>query len=180
MESKELLENGPILARRRSHRRWKRGAEGRGRRTADLMLSAMVPAVIAVVVLSCGDDAVVPPPDPVAPPPDPPAFSVSFAEDSLRVVEGEAVAVGVQYRVHGLGSPAAIRVSVREGDADAADYELSETRFEIPAGSGAEGTFELSVAARADSNFAEGEEGICWSSRCRTRSKSRWVAHSRW
>lgn len=158
MESKELLGNGPILARRRSHRRWKRGAEGW--RTADLMLPAMLPVAIAVVVLSCGDDAVVPPPDPVAPPADPPAFSVSFAEDSLRVVEGEAVAVGVQYHVHGLGSPAAIRVSVREGDADAADYELSETRFEIPAGSGAEGTFELSVAARADSNFAEGEEGI--------------------
>lgn len=36
----------------------------------------MVPGAITVLVLSCGEDI-------VEPPPDPPAVSVSFAEDSL-------------------------------------------------------------------------------------------------
>ena len=88
------------------------------------------------------------------------ALSVSFAEESLRVAEGETATVGIRYRVRELAAPVTIEVSRLEGDAEAEDYELSESRFEIPAGSGVEGTFEFTVAARADAGFAEGEEGI--------------------
>ena len=89
-----------------------------------------------------------------------PALSLGFAEDSVRVAEGEEVSVGIRYRVRELASPLTIQVSVRKNKAEAADYELSETRFEIPAGRDIEGTLELVIGARADDAFAEGEETI--------------------
>ena len=85
---------------------------------------------------------------------------VAFADDSVYVAEGETRVVGVRYRVRNLDAPLAIRVSVLEDGAEEADYELSETRFEIPAGSGLEGAVELTVGAVADPFFAEGDEGV--------------------
>ena len=88
------------------------------------------------------------------------AVSVAFVEDSVRVVEGEEVAVGIRYRARELAPPLTIQVSVLEDQAEAADYELSETRFEIPAGRDILGTLELTLSARTDDSFAEGEEAI--------------------
>lgn len=153
MESGEFLEGGSVLARERSHRRWRRGTGGRGRRTAHPALSAVIPAAIAVLVLSCGDDA-------VEPTPADPAVTAAFVEDSVRVAEGETRVVGIRYRIEQGALPLAILVSVVHGDAGAEDYELSETRFEIPAGSLPEGTFDLAVAGQADDAFAEGDERL--------------------
>lgn len=89
-----------------------------------------------------------------------PALSVAFIEDSMRVVEGREVAVDIRYRVWELAAPLTIQVSVLEDEAEAPDYELSQTRFGLPAGSGLEGTLELTVGALADYSFAEGEEAI--------------------
>ena len=86
--------------------------------------------------------------------------SVAFVEDSVRVGEGEARVVGVQYRVRRLDSPLRVGVTVAEDGAGAADYELSETGVEIPAGTGLEGTLPLTFGALADDFFAEGDEGL--------------------
>ena len=88
------------------------------------------------------------------------ASLVAFADDSVRVAEGETRVVGVEYRVRNLAAPLAIRISVLEDGAEAADYELSDLGFEIPAGSGFEGLFEVAVTAAADGSFAEGEERL--------------------
>ena len=86
--------------------------------------------------------------------------SVAFVEDSVRLGEGAARVVGVRYRVRRLESPLPIRVTAVDDGAGPADYELSETDFEIPAGSGLEGTVALTVGAVADDFFAEGDEGL--------------------
>ena len=88
------------------------------------------------------------------------ATLVAFADDSVRVAEGETRVVGVEYRVRNLAAPLAIQVSVLEDGAEAADYEVSDLGFEIPAGSGLEGTIEFTVRAVTDDLFAEGEEGL--------------------
>ena len=85
---------------------------------------------------------------------------VAFIDDSVRVAEGETRNVGIRYRVRRLAAPLPIRVSAIEDGATALDYALSETRFEIPAVSGLEGTLELTVVAVTDDLFAEGEEGL--------------------
>ena len=89
-----------------------------------------------------------------------PTVSVAFAEDSVRVVEGQEVAVGIRYRIGELDSALPIQVSVRDEDAEAEDYELSETGLEIPAGTSAEGTLDFVVSARTDYAFAEGDERL--------------------
>ena len=89
-----------------------------------------------------------------------PAVTVTFSEDSVRVAEGETAAIGISYRVRRLASPLSVRAVVEEDDAEAADYELSETRFEIPAGSELAGTLHFTLVALADNAFAEGEEGL--------------------
>lgn len=85
---------------------------------------------------------------------------IAFAADSLRLAEGETRVAGVRYWARELAAPLVIGVSAAEDGAEAADYELSETRFEIPAGNGVAGTFDFTVAARTDDAFAEGEEGV--------------------
>ena len=117
------------------------------------MLSASVPGAIAVLILSCGDDAVEPTPA------DPPV-AVAFVEDSVRVVEGETRTVGIRYRIKQAALPLEILVTVVHDNAGAEDYELSDTRFEIPAGSSPEGTLDLAVAGQADDAFAEGDERL--------------------
>jgi len=113
----------------------------------------MVPAAIAVLVLSCGEDA-------VEPTPADPTVAVAFVEDSVRVVEGETRTIGIRYRIDQAALPLAILVTVVQDDAGAEDYELSETRFEIPAGSLQEGTLDLAVTGQADDAFAEGDERL--------------------
>lgn len=153
MEPKEILEGGPVLARRLSHRRCRRGKGGRGRRAAGLTFSAMVGATVTILVLSCGEAS-------VEPTPAPPPVTVAFVEDSVRVAEGETRMVGIRYRIEQVALPLSILVTAVHDDAGAEDYELSETRFEIPIGSLPEGAFDLAVAGRADDAFAEGDEKL--------------------
>ena len=85
---------------------------------------------------------------------------VAFVDDSVRLAEGGTRNVGIRYRVRRLAAPLPIRVSVIDDGAEPADYALSETRFEVPAGSGLEGTIEVTVRAVTDDLFAEGDEGL--------------------
>ena len=85
---------------------------------------------------------------------------VAFIDDSVRLVEGETRNVGIRYRVRRLAVPLPIRVSAIDDGVEPADYALPETRFDIPAGSGLEGTIEFTVRAVADELFAEGEERL--------------------
>ena len=85
---------------------------------------------------------------------------VAFVDDSVRLAEGETRKVGIRYRVRRLAAPLPVRVAAIDDGVGPADYALSETRFEIPAGSGLEGTIEFTVRAVTDALFAEGEEGL--------------------
>ena len=85
---------------------------------------------------------------------------VAFIDDSVRLVEGETRNVGIRYRVRRLAAPLPIWVSAIDDGVEPADYALSETRFEIPAGSGFGGLFEVAVTAATDGSFAEGEERL--------------------
>ena len=85
---------------------------------------------------------------------------VAFIGDSVRLVEGETRNVGIRYRVRRLAAALPIRVAAIDDGVEPADYALPETRFDIPAGSGLEGTLELTVGAVTDDLFAEGEERL--------------------
>ena len=88
------------------------------------------------------------------------AASVAFVENSVSLDEGETLVVGLRYRVRQLETPLRVRVAVTEDGAEATDYALSQTRFEIPAGEQADGTLSLTIRAQADDAFAEGEERL--------------------
>ena len=92
------------------------------------------------------------------------AVTVEFVEETVTIREGETRAVGIRYRIAELAIPLPVRISaLPSGAAPAdyeADYELSEGRFEIPAGSGVDGSVEVSLGTRADRAFAEGDEEL--------------------
>ena len=88
------------------------------------------------------------------------AATVEFVEETVTVREGETRAVGIRYRIAELAAPLPVRISVLPSDAGPADYELSEGRFEIPAGSGVNGSVEVSLGAQTDRAFAEGDEEL--------------------
>lgn len=92
--------------------------------------------------------------------PEPPAVVVTFPQDAVGVREGETAAIAVNYRINSLASPLSMTVSPLNQGATPDDYELSATRFEIPAGQGVTGSAELSLTALADDHIAEGAEVV--------------------
>ena len=92
------------------------------------------------------------------------AVTAEFIEETVTIREGETRAVGIRYRIAELAIPLPVRISaLPSGAAPAnyeADYELSEGRFEIPAGSDMEGSVEVSLGAQTDRAFAEGDEEL--------------------
>ena len=92
------------------------------------------------------------------------AVAVEFVEETVTIREGETRAVGIRYRIMELAAPLPVRISALPsgtGPADyESDYELSEGRFEVPAGSGVDGSVEVSLGARADRAFTEGDEEL--------------------
>ena len=88
------------------------------------------------------------------------AVTVEFVEETVTIREGETRALGIRYRIAELAAPLPVRISVLPTDAEPADYELSEGRFEVPAGSGVNGSVEVSLGAQTDRAFAEGDEEL--------------------
>ena len=88
------------------------------------------------------------------------AVTVEFVEETVTIREGETRAVGIRYRIAELAAPLPVRISVLPSDAGPADYELSEGRFEVPAGSSVNGSVEVSLGAQTDQAFAEGDEEL--------------------
>ena len=88
------------------------------------------------------------------------AATVEFVEETVTVREGETRAVGIRYRIAELAAPLPVTISALPSGAGPADYELSEGRFEIPAGSGGDGSVEVSLGAQTDAAFAEGDEEL--------------------
>ena len=86
--------------------------------------------------------------------------TLEFVEETVTIREGETRAVGIRYRIAELAAPLPVRISVLPSDAGPTDYELSEGRFEIPAGSGVNGSVEVSLGAQTDRAFAEGDEEL--------------------
>ena len=86
--------------------------------------------------------------------------TLEFVEETVTIREGETRAIGIRYRIAELAAPLPVRISVLPSDAGPADYELSEGRFEVPAGSGVNGSVEVSLGAQTDRAFAEGDEEL--------------------
>ncbi len=125
-------------------------------------LTAAACAVAAFLVLGCdGGPSQAPsaPAPPPAPPP-PPPFSASFAAGSPEVREGEAIPVGIDYRVRDLASAVMLRISAAVESASAEDFELDVDTVEIPAGQDVSGTVSLEIRALTDSLFSEGDETL--------------------
>ena len=125
-------------------------------------LTAAGCAVAAFLVLGCdGGPSQAPsaPAPPPAPPP-PPPFSASFAEGSPEVREGETIAVGIDYSVRDLASPAMLRITPGVESASAEDFELAVETVEIPAGQDVSGMVSLEITALTDSLFGEGDETL--------------------
>ena len=88
------------------------------------------------------------------------AVTVEFVEETVTIREGATRAVGIRYRIAELSTPLPVRISALPSGAGPADYELSEGRFEVPAGSGVDGSVEISLGAQLDRAFAEGDEEL--------------------
>jgi hypothetical protein len=86
--------------------------------------------------------------------------TVSFVEDTVTVAEGETAEIGIRYQVASLASPLRLMVSPLDRNTLPADYELSASGIEIPAGRGTSGTRALSLSALADDDIAEGNEAL--------------------
>ena len=104
------------------------------------LLLFLLPAA-GVVIAGCGNGDVptatgpAPPPAPSpAPPPqpEPSRVTVSFAEDSRRLGEGETIEIGVKYSGADAGNPLRIAVLAENETADADDYELVTPTLQIP------------------------------------------------
>lgn len=114
--------------------------------------------VVAAIVFGagCGDSG--PPSAPRTVRPPPPPFSAHFAEDDLRVTEGETAPVLIRYRINDLTDGVRLGIRLQEETATEDDYEISADFVELPPGRGVSGEASLSLGAARDGSFAEGEE----------------------
>lgn len=93
-------------------------------------------------------------------PPSQPAVTVSFAEESVQVTEGEVTEIVLRYQVGELAGPINLAVAPLDGTTEPDDYELSPSEFQIPAGRNLEGTHALALTALRDHQIAEGDEEL--------------------
>ena len=94
------------------------------------------------------------------PPPPPPAVTVSFEPGPLVVREGDTAEIRVRYQIRTLDAAWQLSVSPLPVTASTADFELSASSIEIPAGQGVSGEASLELAAVGDNFFDEGEETV--------------------
>ena len=127
---------------------------------------AVVLLLLFVGTLSCEGDGNVggnvpsvpvgPAPEPPAP--EPPALSVSFAEDSWEVREGETAEIPIRYEIRELSAPWTLRLEAVPGTASESEFRLVSNAVDIPPGSGISGEVVVQIDAYADLSFAEGRE----------------------
>ena len=88
------------------------------------------------------------------------AVTVSFVEDAVRVVEGEAAEIAIRYEVRELAEAVRVELIAHEMGAEAADYELDPSTIEIPAGQRMHGMHSVWLRAARDAWISEGEEAL--------------------
>ncbi len=114
-------------------------------------------ALVALAAASCGDPGGAPAPSvPAAPQP---SLVVAFAEQAVRLAEGETAEIPVRWSGGPPGRALEIGVAAQNRTAGDDDYELVSASFEVPA-SVASGTAAISLRALEDARFAEGEETL--------------------
>ena len=124
------------------------------------LIGRLLAALGVLAVSACGGDGSSPSAAAPQPSVQPPAVVVTFASETVRVEEGETVEITVRYRINSLSAPLSLTVSPLDQGAAPADYELSATTFDIPAGEGATGTTAISLTALVDDQIAEGDEVV--------------------
>lgn len=87
-------------------------------------------------------------------------MTVTFAEDGVHVPEGETAEIELRYRISSLAKPLWLTIATLDHGTTPADYEVSATIVEIPAGQATDGTVALLFTALPDSQIAEGEEVV--------------------
>ncbi|MCY4431767.1 MAG: hypothetical protein OXC11_15445 [Rhodospirillales bacterium] len=85
---------------------------------------------------------------------------MSFDPGNLEVREGDTVPVRIRYRVSSLDSPLQLAISALPITASSADFELLNTRVEIPAGQEFSGEATAELRVLRDAFFDEGDESI--------------------
>lgn len=87
-----------------------------------------------------------------------PALSLEFADDSIRVLEGESAEIELRWVTHDLPNAVELPLVAQNRTTDDADYEILPASVTVPAGAGVSGAAAIHLTASADLHVAEGAE----------------------